>query len=82
MKTEWIRFALGFVLLSAITACHDDDEAGGPPDAGAPQTLKEFAVADLGTRTTPTGAPQELNELVLDTTDEDPAQFDDLLESP
>lgn len=73
-----LRFALGLLLLSAVTGCFDGDGGGSP----APQTLKQFAVADISTRTTETGLPQEINDLALDTSDEDPAQFDDLLQSP
>lgn len=76
MKTDWLRYALGLILLWSISACRDDDGGGGV------RTLKEFAVADINTRTTDSGTPQEINDLALDTSNEDPAQFDDLLQSP
>lgn len=75
MRTDWLRYVLGVALLSALAACKDDDGGRGP------QSLQQFALADINTRTTDTATPQEINDLALDTSDEDPAQYDDLLQS-
>lgn len=56
-------------------ACHDDDDASFT----GPTTLKQFAVNDLDNRTTDTATPIEINDLVIDDSSEDPAQFDDVL---
>lgn len=85
MKTTLARLAAGLVLLGTLAACSDDDpnyRIGPVNTVTVPATLKEFAQTDIGERTTGTASPQELNTLVLDTSSEDPADFDDLLQSP
>lgn len=63
-------------LLSA--AClHDDDDDG----VAGPLTLRQFAVTDVGGRTTDTALPIEINDLPIDSSNEDPAQYDDVLQS-
>lgn len=59
-------------------ACNDDNDA---PDISGPMTLKQFAINDLDNRTTDTATPVEINDLVIDDSSEDPAQFDDVLQS-
>lgn len=68
----------GFALVAlSLTSCNDDDDS---VPAG-PVTLKQFAVNDVNNRTTDTASPVEINDLVIDDSDEDPAQYDALLQS-
>lgn len=60
-----------------LAACHDDDHGG----VAGPLTLKQFAVDDVNTRTSDTTTPIEINDLAIDTSNEDPAAYDDLLSS-
>lgn len=72
---KWIQ-ALAVAALAATTAgCFDDEDGDGTT------TLKEFAVADINTRTSDTGEPIEINDLPLDTSNDSPAQYNDLLQS-
>lgn len=57
-------------------SCHDDDDA-----LVGPMTLKQFAVNDVNNRSTDTAVPIEINDLTIDFSNEDPAQYDDLLQS-
>lgn len=71
---KW-SLALGVAALAlAATGC-DDDEATGP------LTLKQFAAADIASRTADDREPIELNDLAVDTSSEDPTEYDDLLQS-
>jgi hypothetical protein len=71
---------MGWVLAGALAvtapACRDDDEA-----ASGALTLKQFAASDIAGNTRDDNAPVELNDLFVDTSNEDPAQYDDLLPS-
>lgn len=63
------------VMATGLSGCFDDDDGDGTT------TLKEFAVADINKRTSDTAEPVEINDLALDTSNEDPAQYDKLLQS-
>lgn len=73
------------LLLAAATAaltllaasCHDDDGT----TIVMPLTLKQFAVNDINNRTGDTAVPVEINDLAIDVSNEDPAEYDDLLQS-
>ena len=68
----------GFVLVAlSVTSCNDDDDS---VPAG-PLTLKQLAVNDVNNRTSETALPLEINDLAIDDSNEDPAQYDDLLQS-
>lgn len=78
MSPKKFLFA-GVVLgLAGVAAgcLHDDDDA-----FTGTQTLKQFAVDDIATHTSDTAEPVEINDLDLDLSNEDPAQYDDLLQS-
>lgn len=63
-----------------VAGCFENDN-DTPPAPPAPLTLKQFAVNDLNNNTSDTAAPIEINDLVIDDSNEDPAQYDDLLQS-
>lgn len=65
-------------LMLFASACSDDDDA---PAISGPMTLKQFAVNDLNNRTTDTAEPIEINDLQIDDSNEDPAEYDDVLQS-
>lgn len=68
----------GFALVAlSLTSCNDDDDS----TPAGPVTLKQLAVNDVNNRTTDTALPVEINDLVIDDSDEDPAQYDALLQS-
>lgn len=68
----------GFALVAlSVTSCNDDDDS----IPAGPLTLKQLAVNDVSNRTTDTALPVEINDLVIDDSDEDPAQYDELLQS-
>lgn len=76
MSPRKLMLALAVAALTATTAgCFDDDDGDGTT------TLKEFAVADINNRTSDTGEPVEINDLALDVSDENPGQYDALLQS-
>ena len=78
MRTRKIALALATAALAAaISSCHDDEAAAGP---GA-LTLKQFAAGDITGNTREDNDPVELNDLFVDTSSEDPAEYDDLLRS-
>lgn len=58
-------------------SCNEDNDSV----LEGPMTLKQFNTIDLGSRTTDTAVPVEINDLPIDDSNEDPAQFDDLLQS-
>ncbi|MGH8481430.1 MAG: hypothetical protein ACRES8_03110 [Nevskiaceae bacterium] len=68
-----LTLAAATALALVATACHDDDAAG---DGSI--TLKQFAVRDLANTRDDT-EPVEINDLFVDTSNEDPAQYDALL---
>ncbi len=70
-----LKTAVGALLALFAAACHDDDAAPRPT------TLKQFAVGDIEARTSDTAVPVEINDLVIDAASEDPADYDDLLQS-
>lgn len=61
----------------SVTSCHDDDHSAPT----GPLTLKQFAVNDISNRTGDSTVPVEINDLAIDDSNEDPAQYDDLLQS-
>lgn len=79
--TETRRVLLALVVAAAASAagCHDGGDDA--PAAGATQTLKQFAADDIGNHTRDTADPVEINDLAIDASNEDPAQYDDLLQS-
>jgi len=75
MKSHKLFMVATLALLSATLAACDDDEDRGPA------TLKQLVVKDVNDRTTDTATPIEINDRVIDASNEDPAQYDDLLQS-
>jgi hypothetical protein len=75
MKTRTMGWALAGALALIAPACHDDDAASGA------LTLKQFAASDIAGNTRDDNEPVELNDLFVDTSNEDPAEYDDVLSS-
>lgn len=65
-------------LTLVAAACSDNNDA---PAISGPMTLKQFAVNDLNNRTTDTAEPIEINDLLIDDSNEDETQYDDVLQS-
>lgn len=76
MNTRKFILAAATAGLALLTAGCDGDD-----DPAAPLTLKQFAVRDISGRSTDVAVPVEINGLPIDASSEDPAQFDDLLQS-
>lgn len=72
--------AAAALTLVAATGCDNDSEGDNAAAAG-PLTLKQFAAADIASRTADDREPIELNDLAVDTSSENPADYDDLLPS-
>lgn len=78
MTLRKVMVAGGFALVAlSVTSCNDDDDS---VPAG-PVTLKQLAVNDVNNRTTDSALPIEINDLAIDDSNEDPALYDDLLQS-
>ena len=75
MKRKIASIAVVAALTLTGTACHDDEETGA---AGA-LTLKQFAASDIASNTRDDREPVEINDLFVDSSNEDPAQYDELL---
>jgi hypothetical protein len=75
MKPHKLLMVGTLALLSAALASCDDDEDRGPA------TLKQLVVKDVNGRTTDTATPIEINDRAIDASNEDPDQYDDLLQS-
>lgn len=76
MNTRKLLLAAATAALTLLAAACD-----GEDEPVAPLTLKQFAVRDIDERTSDVAVPVEINGLVIDASNEDPAQFDDLLQS-
>jgi predicted component of type VI protein secretion system len=78
MKLRKSLLTGGLVLMAlSVTSCNDDDDNA----PAGPLTLKQLAVNDVNNRTTDTALPVEINDLAIDDSNEDSAQYDDLLQS-
>jgi hypothetical protein len=76
MTPRKLAMALTVIALSmASTACFDDDDAA---PSGA-VTLTQFAISDITGNTRDDTEPVELNDLFVDTSSENPADYDGLL---
>lgn len=76
MRKLCLSLAVATLTISAAGCDGDDDNR-----SNGITTLKQFAVADINTRTADDREPIELNDLALDTSNEDAAAYDDLLQS-
>lgn len=63
-------------LTLAASACSNDDD--NPAPSGA-LTLAQFAIADINDSTRDDSEPVEINDLFVDTSSENPADYDSLL---
>lgn len=79
MNTRKILLAVATASLTLLAAaCNNNDD--GASFTG-PMTLKDFAVNDINLRTLDGAAPIEINDLTIDDSNEDAAQYDDILQS-
>lgn len=78
LRKAMVAGGIALVALSVSSCFEDDDRI---PAVQLPLTLKQFAVNDVNNRTTDTALAVEINDLVIDDSDESPAQYDDLLQS-
>jgi hypothetical protein len=74
MQPKTLLMASALALLAATLAACDDD-------SGGPATLKQLVVNDVNSRTTDTATPIEINDREIDASNEDPDQYDELLQS-
>lgn len=79
MKSRHLLYAVALALpLAACDNSNNGPTAPPPPAPPAPTTLASF-MAQLFSNTTATATPVEINGLQLDTSSEEPTQFDALI---
>lgn len=79
MKLRKILLMTGIAAFTLLAASCDSDNDGA--SFTGPMTLKEFAVGDINIRTLDSAVPIEINDLTIDDSSEDAAQYDDILQS-
>lgn len=75
MTSQKLALALAVAALTLVSSACDDDDAA---TAGA-ITLKQFAAGDIAGNTRDDNEPVEINDLFVDASSENPADYDDLL---